>query len=272
MKGESGYSGEHRKRMSNRKLLVYLLVTFVLGFFLGYGVKGCSRKPSSLSTKEYKGRAAIIIDDFGYNKKIAEEFIDLDIPLNISILPKLPYSVAVAEMAKAKGKEVMLHLPLEPYGYPNVDPGPGVILVKMSKGEILRQLEGDLQSVPYAVGVDNHEGSRATENKELMTTVLKYLKRKNLFFIDARASSKSVANDVAKQLGLRSAKNEVFLDNQRNIGYIKERVRLLIKLAQQEGKAIAIGHPHSQMLQVLKESIPLFEKERIKLVFVSELL
>ncbi len=255
-----------------KKLSIYLLIAFALGFFLGYGLRRCSQKSSSLPAKEYKGRAAIIIDDFGYNKKIAEEFIDLDVPLNISILPNLPYSVIIAEKAKEKGKEVLLHLPLEPYGYPQVNPGPGVILVDMSRKEVLKQLEKNLRAVPYVVGVDNHEGSRATENKQLMTTVLKYLKKKGLFFIDARASSKSIAYDLASQLGLRSAKNEVFLDNQRNVSYIKGRLRLLIKLAQQRGKIIGIGHPHLDMLRALKESIPLFEKEKIKLVFVSELL
>lgn len=260
--------------MTNKKLLIYLLIAFGLGFFLGYGVRRCSlsSKPLIAPTKEYKAKAAIIIDDFGYNKKIAEGFTNLDIPLNISILPNLPYSVAIAEMAKAKGKEVMLHLPLEPYGYPNVNPGPGVILVEMNKKEILKQLEENFQSVPYVVGVDNHEGSRATENKQVMIAVLKYLKKKGLFFVDARASSKSIAYDLASQLGLRTAKNEVFLDNQRDVSYIKGRLRLLIKLAQQRRKAIAIGHPHLDMLRALKKSIPLFEKEKIELVFVSELL
>lgn len=261
-----------------KKLLIYLLIIFGLGFFLGYAIRGCSQKSSFFSdkeykaSKEYKAKMAIIIDDFGYNKKIAEGFINLDIPLDISILPNLSYSVIIAEMARAKSKEVILHLPLEPYGYPDVNPGPGVILVKMNKKEILEQLEKNLRAVPYIVGVDNHEGSRATENRELMTIVLEYLKQKNLFFVDARASNKSIAYDLARQLKMPTAKNEVFLDNQRDVEYIKGRLQLLIKLAQERGKAIGIGHPHPKMLQALEESIPLFEKEKIKLVFVSELL
>ncbi|MCK4858932.1 MAG: divergent polysaccharide deacetylase family protein, partial [Candidatus Omnitrophica bacterium] len=233
-----------------------------------------SDKPLSLPvpSKEYKGEVAIIIDDFGYNKKIAKEFIDLDIPLDISVLPNLPYSTVIAEMAKKGGKEVMLHLPLEPYGYPKVNPGPGVILVNMEREEILKQLEDNLQSVPYAVGVDNHEGSKATENKGLMTTILERFKEKGLFFVDARTSSKSVAYNVAKQLKMSVGENAVFLDNERSVDYIKQRFRLLIKLAQQKGKAIAIGHPHQETLTSLRESLFLFRKEKIKVTFISRLL
>jgi len=273
--------------MPNKKTLVYFLITFVLGFFLGYSIESCSvsekpiikkvqsndkKEPLIIPSKEYQGRIAIIIDDFGYNEKIAQEFIDLDIPLDISILPNLPYSEAIAKRAKEKGKEIMLHLPLEPYGYPDVNPGPGVILLSMKKEEILKKLGKNLQSIPYAVGVDNHEGSKATENEELMNIVLKYLNGKRLFFIDARTSNKSVAYAVAKKLRMPTAKNEVFLDNKRNISYIKERFRLLVKLAVAKGEVVGIGHPHQKMLQALKESIPSFEKEKIEVVFISELL
>ena len=167
----------------------------------------------------------------------------------------------------------MLHLPMEPKGYParDKDPGKGAILMNTPRKEIAKIIAQDLSGIPYVQGVNNHTGSRLTENKEMMNLILKELKKRKLFFIDSKTSDESVAYREAKRLGLRCGERDVFLDNEIDLDYIKGQIRLLARIALNEGKAIGIGHAHSLTVQAIKETIPELENQGIEFVLVSEL-
>jgi hypothetical protein len=163
---------------------------------------------------------------------------------------------------------------MEPKGYPARDenPGRGAILMGTPRKEIAEIIAQDLSNIPHVQGVNNHMGSRLTEDKEIMNLILKELKKKDLFFIDSKTSPNSIAYREAKRLGLKCGERDVFLDNEINLDYIKGQIRLLAKIALREGQAIGIGHPHSLTARALKESIPELENQGIEFVLVSELL
>ncbi len=198
-------------------------------------------------------KIGIIIDDLGYDNTLARAFMALDIPLTLSVLPFTPNSRAIAQRARHAGCETMLHLPMEPIGYPSVNPGDGVLLVSMDKETILEILNNDLQQTPFVAGANNHMGSRFTENAEKMAIVLEALRKKGLYFVDSRTNSGSVAFKTAQQMALKTAKRDIFLDNDLSENALKIQMERLLSVARHKGRAIGIGHPHKETLNLLKK-------------------
>ncbi|UCF73492.1 MAG: divergent polysaccharide deacetylase family protein [Deltaproteobacteria bacterium] len=198
-------------------------------------------------------KIGIIIDDLGYDSSLAKAFIEFDLPLTFSVLPFAPSARSIARKARKEGRETMLHLPMEPINYPAINPGDGVLLVSMDKEMILEILNRDLSQVPFVAGVNNHMGSRFTENEEKMAVVLGALKTRDLYFIDSRTSGNSVAFEAAKEMALRTACRDIFLDNDLSDDALKVQVERLLSLARHKGRAIGIGHPHEETLMFLKK-------------------
>ncbi|MDH7499544.1 MAG: divergent polysaccharide deacetylase family protein [candidate division NC10 bacterium] len=216
-------------------------------------------------------RIAIIIDDLGYNGRNYRPFLTIPYPLSLAILPSQPYSERIAREAIGQGKEVLLHLPLEPHGYPEKDPGKGVILSGMSEEEMRRVFSQDLKSIPGAVGVSNHMGSRLMEEEEAMRTLLLEMKRKDLYFVDSVTTRNTIAPQLAKELGVRVGARRIFLDNSPERSYIEGQIRSLSRIAKRDGSAIGVGHPYAITASVLQELLPHLEKEGIDLVPASQL-
>jgi len=193
----------------------------------------------------------IIIDDLGHNRPAAAPFLAFDRPLGLAFLPGRPRSRELAEEAHAGGKSVFLHLPMEPVGYPAVDPGPGSLLTSMAPERAREVLADDLAQVPYAEAVNNHEGSRATADEALMGAVLGELHRRGLAFVDSLTSSASVTRKVARRLGARRLSRDIFLDNDRSPDRIRARGAELFRLAEARGWAVAIGHPYPETAEAL---------------------
>jgi polysaccharide deacetylase 2 family uncharacterized protein YibQ len=219
--------------------------------------------------EDERPKIAIVVDDAGYDLDRALELLNLRQAMSISILPKLKYSRQIAEVAHDMGYEIMMHLPME--SGKNLRRNPGYITPDMTEKEMRWVIDGNLQSIPFVKGVNNHQGSMMTRDREAMVRVLKYLGEKKLFFIDSRTTSETVAYETAKDLGVRAAENDVFLDNEKNVEYIKERIQLLIEEAKQNGKSIGLCHVHPETTKALHEMLPVIKEEGIKLVFASEL-
>jgi polysaccharide deacetylase 2 family uncharacterized protein YibQ len=221
--------------------------------------------------KDKKAKVAIIIDDIGYQIEIAEQIMSLNYPVAISVLPFLPHSQFVAQMAKEKGLTVLLHLPMEPHNA-NTDPGKGAIFTTMNEHEIKAKILANLKDIPNVDGVNNHMGSKATEDEFIMRTILHELKERNLFFIDSMTSPHSIGYQLSKEMGLKTAQRTVFLDNEQNIDYIRNQVVVLKNTALKYGSAIAIGHPYCNTIDVLKELESIVESESVEIVPLKELL
>ena len=216
-------------------------------------------------------KIAIVIDDLGYDRHIAQEFIDLQAPLTLSFLPQAPHAKEMALLAREKGKETLLHLPMEPLGYPRTNPGPGALLLSMSATDIRQIIDNDFKEFNFVLGANNHMGSRFTENREKMTVVLELLKKRNLFFLDSLTTAQSVIPSLAEDLGVKYLQRNIFLDNEIAEGPIRQQLEKLIQLAQARGFAVGSGHPYPLLLQVLREQLPSI-KSRVEIVSLSELI
>lgn len=223
-------------------------------------------------TQPALGRVAIVIDDFGRDLELAREFIRLPIPVTLSILPHQAHSREIAELAHRHQRQVILHLPMEPRGYPNTDPGPGALLLAMPEAEIVRTMNLDLDSNPHAVGVNNHMGSGFTEHADKMRIVIRELQRRHLFFLDSFTSARSIGLSEAEQAGLPARRRDIFLDHEQSPQFLNRQLRQLLRQAKIQGSAVAIGHPHALTLSVLREHAELFAAERIEVVALSELM
>ena len=143
-------------------------------------------------------QVAIIIDDIGYDETLAQKFLDLDAVLTFSILPHSTHDKRIARLAHSKGFEVMLHLPMEPNEYPLINPGPGVLLTSMSPGQLINQLNEDLDDVPFIKGVNNHMGSKMTTIAPQLHQIFSILKKRNLYFIDSRTTVDTLCGPSAR--------------------------------------------------------------------------
>ena len=216
-------------------------------------------------------KIAIVIDDLGYDRHIAQEFIDFQAPLTLSFLPQAPHAKEMALLAREKGKETLLHLPMEPLDYPRTNPGPGALLISMSANEIMQIIENDFNNFPFVPGANNHMGSRFTENREKMAVVLESLKKRNLFFLDSLTTAQSVVPALAEDLGVKYIQRNIFLDNEVAEGPIRQQLEKLIQVAQARGFAVGCGHPYPLLLQVIRDQLPIL-KSKVEIVFLSELI
>lgn len=228
-------------------------------------------KPST-SKMELRPRIAIVIDDLGKENHIFQELLRWDLPLTLSVLPFSPHGKTIGQEAHQRGKEVILHLPMEPQGYPKIQPGEGALLQEMDEEKLLRQLSEDIEAIPYVKGVSNHMGSRLTEDPEKMKIILSELKRRGLFFLDSRTTPQSVVLQTAKSLGLKALERSVFLDHSQNEDDVKKQMEQLIRVSLSTGRAIGIGHPHPSTIKSLKEMIPKMKEQGIEIVPLSSLL
>jgi len=215
-------------------------------------------------------RVAIIIDDIGYDRQMAMELCNLDPGITFSVLPFSPFGRSISQKLHAKGAQIMLHLPMEPVEYPEVNPGPGALLSSMTPDRLLDQLRKNLEDVPGAVGVNNHMGSKLTAESDKINQIFTILKKKDLFFIDSRTSPVSQGKASARLLNLKFAQRDVFLDNIQDITYITGQLRSLIRIAKKHGTAIGIGHPYKATLQTLEIELPKL-KGKIRIVPASTL-
>lgn len=215
-------------------------------------------------------RLAIIVDDLGTDRASGDAVLALPFPLTLSVLPHLPFSAEVAEKAFRKGDQVMLHLPMEPQSGV-VKPEPDELRVGMRAQDVPGVLAGMLATVPHAVGVNNHEGSRATSDPALMDALMPALRERGLFFVDSRTAATTVAYDAAQRSGVASASRKVFLDDEQTLEAVQAQLELAATDAIRDGTAIAIGHPHPSTIEALAQNIPALQARGIRLVFASTL-
>lgn len=217
------------------------------------------------------GTVAIIIDDMGSSVSEAEELMAIGLPLTFSIIPGLAHVKGVADAAHAGGYQIMIHIPMEPKGYPKQRMEKYGLLLSQSDEEIRNRLQGFLREVPYARGANNHMGSRFTEEREKMLPVIGFLKGNGLFFIDSMTTPHSVGYRLAREMGVETALRNVFIDNTQDVAAIRVQLEQLAAMARKKGSAIGICHPHRTTIQALTEVMPELRKGGINFVYAEEL-
>lgn len=216
-----------------------------------------------------RGRLAIIIDDCGQWPVTERAFVALPFPVTLSVLPHVRFGSAIARDASAAGQGVMLHLPMQTVS--GRYPGPGTITTSMADAAIRSEVAGDLAELPQAQGVNNHEGSLATQDARVMGDIVDVLVADRRFFIDSRTSSASVGETVARERGVPSASRDVFLDNVDNQAAVEARLLEAIADARTTGSAIAIGHPRPATLAAVRLVAPQAAADGVQLTLASAL-
>lgn len=185
---------------------------------------------------------AVVIDDFGNQMKGTAEMLRLPIPITAAVMPFLPTSRADAEAAYAKGREVIVHLPMEPVRGKASWLGPRAILTSLSDEEIRARTEAAIADVPHAIGMNNHMGSRATADERVMRVVLQVCKERGLFFLDSRTSYKTVVPKIARELGVPLLQNDLFLDDVYTDRHVAGQMTLLKERTRKHERTVVIGH------------------------------
>ena len=228
-------------------------------------------KPAPLP-RPIKGlpRVAIIIDDIGYDRQLLRQFLDLDIPLTFSVLPQSPFIQSAVREIRTRNHEIMLHQPMEPVEYPQVNPGPGALLATMSPDELIAQLNRNLDALPGVKGINNHMGSRLTAESTRMYQVFSVLKERQLYFVDSRSTVATVCRPSARMFQVPFAERDIFLDHFQEAGFVRKQFKELLREADRHGQAVAIGHPYPVTIEIFREVLPTLKK-RVRLVPASVL-
>ena len=212
----------------------------------------------------------LVIDDFGYrDDSISDGFLNLSVPITCAVLPGHIQSSRFAKKAINAGKEVIIHMPMQ-----STVPSSGEEEFKLKTGmtseEIEWRLNEALNEIPEAVGINNHQGSKATTDGKVMAVVASVLKNKNKFFLDSRTSSKTVGESTMRSVGVPTARRHIFLDNDLNIKNISKQLNKLVDVSEKKGLAIGIGHVKGNTLKVLEKEIPDLLERGFDFKFLSQ--
>jgi uncharacterized protein len=246
-----------RRRACHALALLAILGSFVVAF-----AEQRAAKPSNSAAD-----LAIIIDDLGADLAEVDALASVPGPLTIAVLPGLSHSAAVAEQARRLGWEVLLHLPMAARSdgaSATVGLRPG-----MEAAQVDATVEHMLATVPSAVGVSNHRGSRATADRPLMEALMAALHKRGLFLIDSRTTAATVAQVVAEHAGVKAAARKVFLDNVPERRAVLNQLDLAAGHARRTGAAIAIGHPHAATIGALRDGVARLRAQGVHLVVAS---
>jgi polysaccharide deacetylase 2 family uncharacterized protein YibQ len=233
--------------------------------------KGSEREHQAKTENRPAGIVAICVDDFGFfNNSLVKDFLALEVPLTVAVIPGLKYSERISRQATDAGKVLICHLPMEAE-QEEWDSGEiPLIRVSMKAGEIEKAIAKALETTPGAVGISNHMGSKATADKKVMRAVLRGCRVHGLYFFDSLTTPHSVARSVARELGVPEITNDLFIDN--GAADARENMKKLLSIAVRRGSAIGIVHVRSEGLEDLRWMIDEARKEGVDFTTISELI
>ena len=229
-----------------------------------------ARPTSAVTQADIRPKIIIIIDDVGVDRRASEKAIALPGPITFSVLPYSNQIEEIADAVQRAGGELMLHLPMEPKG--NADPGPRALKVGMTGGDFIKDLEWNLSRFDGYVGVNNHMGSKLTEDAAAMKTLLSYLAHRNVFFLDSVTTSKTAVRLAAQDIGVKVYARDVFLDDEAGSEtVVRDQLALAEKIARETGYVVVIGHPRKETLDVLGPWLTSAPARGLELVFARAL-
>lgn len=215
------------------------------------------------------GKLSIVIDDFGYRPAQENQVLQMPQAVSVAVLPNAPHAREMATKAHQRGHEVLIHLPMAPLSKQPLEKD--TLRPEMSSEEIARIVHDAVSKVPYAVGLNNHMGSAMTSSLPGMQKVMQVLNHYNFYFLDSMTIGNSQSTRAAAGTRVKVIKRRVFLDDSQNEAEIRKQFTRAVRLAQRDGAAIAIGHPHPATVKVLQQMLPQLPAD-ITLVRPSQLL
>jgi len=255
----------------NLKIAVVLIIVGMISVLMLVFFRASDAKEDTQQIAVKKtGLFALVLDDFGYNRRNLDALKALGIPLTVAVLPNAPYSGAVCSFAEENELDVILHLPMEPENQ-TVPMEENTISGDMPGETVKANISDAFSSVLAAKGVSNHMGSRATRDCRLMAMVFDDLKQRQMFFLDSFTTGDSVCEKTAQDAGIPYVRRDIFIDNVGEKDSIKRQVKKAEKKALTDGSVVAIGHDRKMTIDVLRELIPGMEDRGIRFVRLSEL-
>lgn len=230
-------------------------------------------EPLSNPYKKHRPAIALIIDDLGNRHEAGKRVVSLPGPVACAFLPYGPYTDFLARQAHANNKEVLLHLPMQAVEPAPVMLGQGVLTLDMTEQQFRATLDYDIAAVPHLSGLNNHMGSLLTRHPGTMAWLMDAMaQRGDLFFVDSRTTSATVAEQLAVEYGIPNTIRNVFLDNEPNPAAVRAQFRKLVAMAKRNGTALGIGHPYPGTLEVLAVELRRLEQQGVQLIPVSRLI
>lgn len=226
-------------------------------------------EPAAGASTGQRPRIALVIDDVGLDVAAAQRTASLNAPVTMAVLPYADASRDIAGLVREAGHDLLLHMPMEPLGL--ADPGPHALRVDQTAEELQLRVRWAFARVPGAIGMNNHMGSRITQDVNAMRPVLEVVSEEAGLFLDSMTTAESRGAAVARGLGLTALERDIFLDHAIDTAAISARLDDVEALAQLRGWAIAIGHPHDATLDALEEWIGEAEAQGFEFVTLSEL-
>ena len=243
-----------------KSLRIALLIFLIIAPIIFY--KTLNRRSNPNNKVLPLPKIALIFDDLGESLGDLKEIYSLNIPLTISIIPNLKFSKNIAHIGSRCGFSVFIHLPFEPANKQRYKTNKyRFITGDLSRREVVSLLRQYLNSIRIAIGVNNHMGSVATQNRQLMKVVLKEIKKRGLIFVDSRTSLESIGYDQACKMDLICGYNQGFLDAVDDVSVMEERMKGLVAMAKNMGKIIVIAHPKKNTFKFLKQQLPVIRRE-----------
>jgi hypothetical protein len=256
----------------NRRIFLLSSSSFVLGNLLGvhslskvFAFDHIDQNPRT------KPRIALIIDDIGASLSHAKRFLELNVSMTFAILPRLAKSEESASLIHNEGHEIMLHQPMEPRDR-GLSPGPGALYVGDEPTKISHIVEKNISSIPFAIGMNNHMGSRFTASPKEMLETLQVVKDRGLFFVDSLTAGDSKGYKTAKTLHMPATSRDVFLDNVLEETAILRQLHQLKGIALRHGHAVGIGHPFIETSRAIRYFLEGVKEAEFELVHISDLL
>lgn len=212
---------------------------------------------------------AIVVDDIGSEWRNTPKLIEIDGELTFSTLPDYPYTEQALKTIREKNREIMIHVPMQPREQNKYAADAGILWRGMTTNEISRLIDHELDSIPDAVGANNHMGSAFTEWKDGMQIVLGELQKRNMYFIDSVTGGNKISYELAGEMGLKCYARDIFMDTENSYSYVKMQFNKLIDIAKKNGSALAICHPRAATVVVLRDEIPKLRNYGVRLVPAS---
>ncbi|MCK4549079.1 MAG: divergent polysaccharide deacetylase family protein [Candidatus Krumholzibacteria bacterium] len=229
------------------------------------------RRPVRETDRPTGPSITVIVDDFGYfNNRRVREFLALDVPFTVSVIPGLEHSEKICRQAREAGKDVICHLPMEPEKDANDQGDIPLVRTAMSSREIEKIVEKALESTPGVIGMNNHMGSKATADMRVMAAVMKVCRRKKLFFVDSYTTAKSVVAEAAGKAGVKTLRNDLFLDNRGDD--VRENMRKALSIASRSGRMTAIMHIRKGNVEHLRWLAQEAEREGVRIVRITDMM
>ena len=259
-------------KLSNntKSSLLRLVIASFIGVSIGYFLFTEFEAKQTRQNRTVKGTICLVIDDFGFaqNKEV-QDFFQLNENITASIIPGSPYAKTIGKYADSIGVETIIHMPMESH---EEDDAKYAISLneKLNAALVEERIRIAFKEVPTALGMNNHQGSKATESLQLMKDLARTLKKMDKFFLDSFTNPESRGYITMRRYGVPTQLRQVFLDHVEEPSQIKFNLDSLAILSHHMDIAVGIGHVKPITLEVLKKEIPRLESEGYRFIRLSQ--